>query len=107
MMKYSVAGFNRAKTRMADDFSAAMASSAELLKAAADVSGEGVAVAQAKVEEKLGSARASLAGASQAVGDKARQAAAAADNYAHASPWTAIGLAAAAGVLIGFLAARR
>jgi ElaB/YqjD/DUF883 family membrane-anchored ribosome-binding protein len=33
--------------------------------------------------------------------------AAAADDYVHDSPWTAIGIAAAAGMLIGFLAARR
>jgi ElaB/YqjD/DUF883 family membrane-anchored ribosome-binding protein len=34
---------------------------------------------------------------------KARQA----DGYVHDSPWTAIGVAAAAGILIGFLAAKR
>jgi len=35
--------------------------------------------------------------------ERARQA----DDYVHGSPWTAIGVAAAAGVLIGFLAAKR
>ena len=106
-MKYSVAEFNRAKTKMADDFNAAMVDSADLLKAAAEVAADGATVAQAKIEEKLGSAQAGLARMSRAAADKARQTAATADGYVRASPWTAIGVAAAAGMVIGFLAARR
>jgi ElaB/YqjD/DUF883 family membrane-anchored ribosome-binding protein len=39
---------------------------------------------------------------SQPVAETARQA----DEFVHASPWTAIGVAAVAGLLIGFLTAR-
>jgi len=99
--------FNRARGRMAGDFNAVITDSENLLKAAAEVSGEGFTVARAKFEEKLRIARASLADASRAAVGTARETAAAADEYLHASPWTAIGVAAAAGILIGFLAARR
>ena len=97
----------RAKSRMVGDIKAVIANGKDLLKAAADVSGEGFAVARAKFEEKLGSARARLADASRAAVGRARKTAAAADGYVHASPWTAIGVAAVAGMLIGFLAAKR
>jgi ElaB/YqjD/DUF883 family membrane-anchored ribosome-binding protein len=92
--------FNRARVRMTGDIKTVIADGEDLLKAAAEVSGEGFAVARKKFEEKLGEARARLANASRA-------AAGAADHYVHASPWTAIGMAAVAGIVIGFLATRR
>ena len=106
-MMNQVDEFNRAKTRMAGDIKTVIADGEDLLKAAADVSGEGFAAARAKFEEKLGSARAHLAGAVQPAVDKAGRTAAAADGYVHDNPWTVIGVAAAAGILIGVLAARR
>jgi len=99
--------FNRAKTRMAGDIKTVIADGEDLLKAATDVSGEGFAVAREKFAEKLESARARLADASQAAVGTARRTAAAADGYVHGNPWTVIGIAAAAGLLIGVLAARR
>lgn len=107
MMKQTVDEFNLAKSKMASDFKAVITDTEDLLKAAAEVSGEGFAVARGKFEEKLGSARARLADASQAAVGTARKRAAAADDYVHDSPWIVIGIAAAAGILIGFLAARR
>jgi len=99
--------FNRAKSRMAGDIKTVIADGEDLLKAAAEVSGEGFAVAREKFAEKLGSARARLADASRAAVGTARRTATAANGYVHDSPWTVIGIAAAAGILIGFLAARR
>jgi ElaB/YqjD/DUF883 family membrane-anchored ribosome-binding protein len=107
MMKQTADEFNRAKSKMAGDIKTVITDGEDLLKAAAEVSGEGFAVARAKFEEKLGGARARLADASQAAAGTARETAAAADAYVHDSPWTAIGIAAAAGMLVGFLAARR
>lgn len=106
-MMNQVDEFNRASTRMAGDIRMVIADGEDLLKAAADVSGEGFAVARARFAEKLGNARARLADASQAAVGTARRSAAAADSYAHDNPWTVIGIAAAAGILIGVLAARR
>ena len=48
-----------------------------------------------------------LAAASEAAVGTARKTAAAADDYVHDRPWTVIGVTAAAGILIGFLAAKR
>lgn len=107
MMKQTVNEFNRAKSKVAGDIKTVMADGEDLLKAAAGVSDEGFAAAREKFAEKLEGARASLANASRAAVKKARETAAAADDYAHDSSWIVIGIAVAAGLLIGFLAARR
>ena len=107
MMKQTVDELNRAGSKMAGDIRMVIADGEELLKAAADVSGEGFAVARRKFEEKFADARAKLADTSRAAILKTRATAAATDAYVHRSPWTAIGVAAAAGVLVGILAARR
>jgi len=99
--------FEQARGRVAGDFRAMIADGEDLLKAAATVSGEGFAAARTKFEGKLRSAKAALADASQPVLDKTRESAAAADDYVRGNPWTAVGVAVAAGALIGFLAARR
>jgi ElaB/YqjD/DUF883 family membrane-anchored ribosome-binding protein len=106
-MMNQVDELKRAKTRMTGDIKTVIADGEDLLKAAVEVSGEGFAVAREKFGEKLASARARLAGASQTAVEKTRETAAAADRYVHGNPWTAIGIAGAAGLLIGFLAARR
>ena len=107
MMDRAVNEFERAKARMAGDFRTMITDSEDLLKAAATVSGEGFTAARAKFEEKLKSAKATLADASQPVFDRTRQTASVADDYVRGNPWTAVGVAVAAGVLIGFLAAKR
>jgi len=99
--------FEQARGRVAGDFRTMIADGEDLLKAAATVSGEGFAAARTKFEGKLRSAKAALADASQPVLDKTRESAAAADDYVRGNPWTAVGVAVAAGALIGFLAAKR
>jgi ElaB/YqjD/DUF883 family membrane-anchored ribosome-binding protein len=88
---------------MAKDFRAMVADSEDLLKAAANASGEGFTAARVKFEEKLNGAKAKLADAAQPV----LEAAGTANRYVHVNPWTAVGVAVAAGALIGFLAAKR
>ena len=107
MMDRAVNEFERARGRMAVDFRTMITDSEDLLKAAATVSGEGFTAARAKFEEKLRSAKATLADASQPLFDRTRETAAVADDYVHGNPWTVIGVAIAAGVLLGFLAAKR
>jgi ElaB/YqjD/DUF883 family membrane-anchored ribosome-binding protein len=102
-MEHTATEFNRAKGKMADDLRMIVSDGEELLKAAANASGEGFTAARAKFSEKVVSAKAKLADISQPVVEKARQA----DDYVHGRPWSAIGVAAAIGMLIGFLAARR
>jgi len=99
--------FNQAKGKMANDIKTVITDGQDLLKAAANVSSSGLAVAREKFDETLSSARARLVDASRPAVDQARRTAAAANDYVHESPWTVIGVAVAVGALIGFLAARR
>jgi ElaB/YqjD/DUF883 family membrane-anchored ribosome-binding protein len=99
--------FDRASDRMTKDFRAMVADSEDLLKAAANASSEGFTAARAKFEEKLSGAKAMLADAAQPVLERAAEAAGTANRYVHVNPWTAVGVAVAAGALIGFLAAKR
>lgn len=93
--------------RMSGDFRTIIADGEELLKAAATASGEGFAAARSKFEDRLKSAKAALAAATQPVLDRSREAADATDDYVRGNPWTAVGIALAAGALLGFLAAKR
>jgi ElaB/YqjD/DUF883 family membrane-anchored ribosome-binding protein len=107
MMDQAVDEFHRAKRRIAGDFRTMIVDSEDLLKAAATVSDEGFTVARKKFEDKLKGAKAALADASQPVLEAASEAVDGANNYVRGNPWTAVGIAAAAGALIGFLATRR
>lgn len=99
--------FNQAKGRMASEIKTVIADGEDLLKAAADVSGAGLAVVREKLDEKLSSAKGRLIDASRPAVDKARRTAAATSDYVHGNPWTVIGIAVAVGALIGFLTAKR
>lgn len=107
MMEQAIGEFNRTKGKMVDDFKSIVNDADDLLQATAKVSGEGFNLTRAKFAEKLKTAKASLADAEQMVVDKAKQAATATDDYVKGNPWTAVGIAAGVGLLIGFLAAKR
>jgi ElaB/YqjD/DUF883 family membrane-anchored ribosome-binding protein len=85
MMDQAVEEFDRAGGRMASDFRTVIADGEALLK----------------------SAKAALADGSQPLFDRARDTAGAADEYVRGNPWTSVGVAVAAGLLIGFLVAKR
>jgi ElaB/YqjD/DUF883 family membrane-anchored ribosome-binding protein len=107
MMNRAMHKFDRARGRMAGDFRTMINDSEDLLKAAAMVSGEGFSAARMKFEEKLKSAKSALAEASQPMFDTTTETAEAANDYVRGNPWTAVGVAVAAGLLLGFLAAKR
>ena len=94
MMDRAMHNFDRAKGRMAADFKTMINDSEDLLKAAASVSGEGFGAARSKFEELVKSAKAMLADASP-------------PEYIRGNPWTAVGIAVAAGLLLGFLVAKQ
>jgi ElaB/YqjD/DUF883 family membrane-anchored ribosome-binding protein len=102
-MIHTAGKFNQAKSKMADDFRMIVNDGEEMLRAAADASGEGFTAARATFADRVMRARAGLAEMSEPVVERARQA----NDYVHDSPWMIIGMAAAAGMLVGFLAARR
>jgi ElaB/YqjD/DUF883 family membrane-anchored ribosome-binding protein len=107
MNEKTVGEFNRTKGKMVDDFKAIVTDADDLLHATAKVSGEGFDAAREKFAEKLTSAKTSLAEAEKHVVDRAKQAATATDDYVKGNPWTAAGIAAGVGLLIGFLVAKR
>ena len=107
MSEQTVGEFNRTKGKMVDDFKAIVTDADDLLQATAKVSGESFNAARARFAEKLTSAKTSLADAEQLVVDRAKQAATATDDYVKGNPWTAAGIAAGVGLLIGFLVAKR
>jgi ElaB/YqjD/DUF883 family membrane-anchored ribosome-binding protein len=106
-MEQAMGEFNRTKGKMVDDFKSIVSDADELLQATTKVSGEGFNLARAKFAEKLKTAKASLVDAEHMVVDKAKHAATATDDYVKGNPWTAVGVAAGIGLLIGFLAAKR
>lgn len=95
------------KDKLMDDLSTVISDAEELLKATANQTGERVTEARTKAAESLRMAKARLADAKDAAIEKSRAAAKATDVYVHENPWKAAGIAAAVGVLVGALIARR
>ncbi len=79
----------------------------DLLAATAGQTDTRIAELRSRARENLLLARERLADADAAMRARARQAAAATDEYVHDNPWSSIGAAAALGILIGVLLGRR
>jgi ElaB/YqjD/DUF883 family membrane-anchored ribosome-binding protein len=92
--------------KLAEDLKAVVADVEELLKATANQTGERIAAARAKVEESLKAAKDRLVEQESAVMAKTKAVAKAADDLVRANPWKALGIVAAAGFVLGLLAAR-
>jgi ElaB/YqjD/DUF883 family membrane-anchored ribosome-binding protein len=79
----------------------------QFLKAAASSGDEAFDTVRGKLAEQLRQMQGQLDDLEQVGLARARQAARVADQTVHAHPYGAMGIAAAAGLLVGFLAARR
>ena len=95
------------KEKLVQDFRVVVADAEELLRATASQAGEKVAVAREKVQESLRRAKVKLAEAEEILIDKGKQAARVTDEYVHDNPWSAVGIAAGIGFMIGLLIGRR
>jgi len=84
-----------------------VADAEELLISTANQTGEGAAVARARIQKSLQVVKGRLSTAETALIDRTRLAAKATDQYVHDNPWKAIGICAFAGVVVGMLVARR
>lgn len=93
--------------KLMHDLRTVVADAEELLKATASQTGERIAAVRAKAEESLKSAKVGLAEAQATVVAKTKEAALATDEYVRANPWESVGVAAAVGLVIGMLIARR
>ena len=79
----------------------------DLLAATAGQTDSKMADLRARAKENLAVAREKLADVRDASRERARQAAAATDEYVRDNPWSSIGAAAALGLLVGVLLGRR
>jgi ElaB/YqjD/DUF883 family membrane-anchored ribosome-binding protein len=89
------------------DLRAVVADAEELLKATADQTGERVVAARGKAEESLKAAKARLDEQEAALMVKTKAVAKATEDYVRDNPWKSVGIAAAAGLVLGILAKRR
>lgn len=93
--------------KLMEDLRLVVTDAEELLRATAGQAGEKVAVARARAEESIDAAKIRIAQAGYAAAAQTREAAKATDDYVHDNPWTAVGVAAAVGIVIGVLLAKK
>lgn len=95
------------KDKLMQDLRIVISDAEDLLRATASQAGEKAAAAREKIQDSLHRAKIKLAEAEDIMIDNAKQAARATDEYVHDNPWTAVGIAAGVGLLIGLLIGRR
>lgn len=98
---------NTSKEKLITDMKVVLADVEDLLKAATAATGETAAALREKAAGKLKLATERLTGLQEAALLKGKEAAKVTDEYVHANPWKAVGVAAAAGFLIGLLVNRK
>src|SRR5262245_18282681 len=79
----------------------------DLIKRVAHFDDADLARARAKLERTLASTKASLHNGTERVRTSAKQAVTTTDTYVHENPWSAVGIAAAAGAAIAVLLSMR
>ena len=79
----------------------------DLVKKVANVDDAEIARIRGKVVDTLAKAKSVASEGTAAVRAKAGEASEVTDHYVHENPWAAIGIAAAIGIVIGFVASRR
>jgi ElaB/YqjD/DUF883 family membrane-anchored ribosome-binding protein len=99
----AVSGTDKARSEMRDF----VADVEDLVKKLAHINDADITRVRAKVEDALGNARHTVEQTAKSVRNRTNAAASATDDYVRSRPWTAIGIAAAIGVLLGFTTARR
>jgi ElaB/YqjD/DUF883 family membrane-anchored ribosome-binding protein len=95
------------KDKLVADLKVVVADAEELLRATASQAGEKVAAARERIQASLATAKVKLGEAERALLEKTKQAAKATEDYVRENPWQAIGIAAAAGLVLGILISRR
>ena len=95
------------KEKLVRDLRVVVADGDDLLKEVANSSVEQFAAVRAKVEARLGEAKSRLEDARIAVTGTAKDAAETTQEYVRENPWKVLGVAAAAGLVIGFVLSRR
>ncbi|HTF98866.1 MAG TPA: DUF883 family protein [Cellvibrio sp.] len=92
---------------IAKDFRTFIHDVESLIKSTAHLSGEDLAKAKAKLDERVSVAKKSVEAISENIADRAGKTAASANNYVHEKPWPVIGVCAALGFVAGYLLTQR
>lgn len=98
---------NVSSKQLTADLKAVIDDAEALLKATAGDAGGKLGGVRDRLEESVRATRARLADMEEAVLAQTKAAARATDEYVHENPWPSIGIAAAAGVVLGVLIGRR
>ncbi len=95
------------KEKLVADLKVVVADAEELLRATASQAGEKVSAARERIQASLATAKVKLSDAERALLEKTKEAAKATDEFVQDNPWRAVGIAAAAGLVLGVLISRR
>ena len=96
-----------ARDQLMSDLKSVIQDAESWLRNGSQMTGEELAAARAKFERTLSGAKADLVRLEETVVQRTKEAAKATDEFVTENPWKAVGVGAAAGILIGMLIARR
>jgi len=95
------------RDKMVDQFSSVLTEAEDMLKRAANETGDKAKDLRSQVEAKLLNAKLRLQELQGQAMDRAKETARATDDYVHDNPWQAVGIAAVVGFVAGLLMNRR
>lgn len=95
------------REQLMSDFNRVVTDTEALLRSMAGVTGDKALALRASVEENLKMTKERLREMQAAAAEKTAAAAKATDEYVHDNPWTAVGIAAAVGVIVGLIISGR
>jgi ElaB/YqjD/DUF883 family membrane-anchored ribosome-binding protein len=98
---------NGAISSIAREFQNFLADLEDLIQSSTSLTGEELARARAKLHARVAAAKDSIREISSPLVDRARNTVKGADSHVHDQPWRALGIAAGASLLLGYLLGRR
>jgi ElaB/YqjD/DUF883 family membrane-anchored ribosome-binding protein len=93
--------------KLMSDLKTVVTDAEELLRATAGQAGEKVSAARERAQESVRAARQRMSQVQNDLVERTKEIADSADSYVRENPWQALGLAAAAGLIVGMLVSRR
>ena len=103
----ALATVDKPRSGVARELHSFVADIEDLIKATTSLTGEDLAKARAKLTQRVEAAKQSVGRMSDEIALRTREGVRATDDYVHEQPWKAIGMGAAAGLLLGLVLARR
>lgn len=94
------------RERLVGDLKTLINDAEELLRATASQAGDKISVARQRIEQSLIEGKKSLGDAEKVLVERSKEAVDIADDYVRENPWSAIGIAAGVGLVIGLLIRR-